>query len=335
MIDLLTEPIEDDENLAPDDVMTDFNNSGCRFIPVQGTEAAILGEGTSSEGYVYFTTDTKKIFLGKGGKFIPLNGGHNFFYGNKSIPVDNSGKEQAKEETFFKHQVIESNAIPEVGDLILNTNGCFYKIKSLDAVNYYTERLTLQGSGGGGIVGPSVGGGSFSITMPNSTYAFSTETESMKISFKGYCDSKDNYISKVKCGIDGTDKIFYTLSNLRWAFGETYTHEIDLIKFKDDPEIFSALTETGLRLYVEDKYGNSRDMPFTVSLIVLKIQAENNTQNILYNFSNENFVYECVVSGGILSGGGLSDRSVIYSFFTEDEYNNKKEASYTVKHMTG
>ena len=118
----------------------------------------------------------------------------------------------------------------------------------------------------------------------------------MKINFKGYCDSKDNYISKVKCGIDGTDKIFYTLSNLRWAFGETYTHEIDLIKFKDDPEIFSALTETGLRLYVEDKYGNSRDMPFTVSLIALKIQAENNTQNILYNFSNENLLIISIAS---------------------------------------
>jgi hypothetical protein len=96
--------------LINDDVLEKENNtlpslnpdSGLRFIPVQGPEAKILSNGTAENGHVYFTTDTKKIFLGKNGEFIPFSGGHSFFYGDKNIPVDNSGAEQKKEETFFK-----------------------------------------------------------------------------------------------------------------------------------------------------------------------------------------------------------------------------------------
>jgi hypothetical protein len=35
----------------------------CRFYPVQGPEE-VISNLAPQEGYVYFTTDTKKIFLG-------------------------------------------------------------------------------------------------------------------------------------------------------------------------------------------------------------------------------------------------------------------------------
>ena len=40
-----------------------------RFIPVRGTEASIMANFPGyNEGYLYFATDTKKIFLDAKGK---------------------------------------------------------------------------------------------------------------------------------------------------------------------------------------------------------------------------------------------------------------------------
>jgi hypothetical protein len=75
----------------------------------------------------------------------------------------------------FSLDEIEGTDIPEVHDLILNVDGCFYKILSIDEDmrELSTTRLTLQGTGGGGGSG---GGGSSSYAI---TYAAGSSKENI------------------------------------------------------------------------------------------------------------------------------------------------------------
>ena len=83
------------------------------------------------DGHIYFTTDTKKIFLGKNREAIQMCGATGFFYGTKYIPEDNSGNKPDPNVTFYFTE-IEGKDIPQVDDLILNEDGCFYRVKSVD-----------------------------------------------------------------------------------------------------------------------------------------------------------------------------------------------------------
>jgi hypothetical protein len=83
------------------------------------------------EGFLYFITDTKKICLGKNNKMVPMCEGIGLFYGTKEIEYDNSGVAPNPEVLFLLDEV-EGDDIPEVNDLILNTDGCFYRIDAVD-----------------------------------------------------------------------------------------------------------------------------------------------------------------------------------------------------------
>lgn len=130
------------------------NNS---FHPVSGTDEKIKNTGYN-EGWVYFATDSKKIYLDIDGQEKIQMGGSTsgIFYGIKDI----SDIEQNKKNIIFAITEIEDNDpsinkynIPDVNDLILNIDGCFYRVISISGENenikVYTERLTIAGSGVG------------------------------------------------------------------------------------------------------------------------------------------------------------------------------------------
>jgi hypothetical protein len=180
--------------------MSKNENLQLGFYPVQCSDETFQGLAPV-EGHVYFVTDTKKIFLGKNGKMIPMCATSGFFYGIKEIEYDNSGVTPNPNVLFYLDE-IEGEDIPEVDDLILNKDGCFYRVKAVAEDGLETLRLTLQGTGGGtgggggGTDGPS---GSFSLSIvggKNKVYA-STATE-MLITFKAnYNGTDNNVISRV------------------------------------------------------------------------------------------------------------------------------------------
>ena len=128
------------------------------FRPVRGLEAAIMTMGYN-EGFVYFATDTKKIYVDANGQEkIPMGGNSGIYYGRMVLEeTPDSGQ---KEFTFSAFD-IEGNddptslTIPNIDDLILNIpDGCFYRVSSIDETDegifILTEKLTIAGSGGGG-----------------------------------------------------------------------------------------------------------------------------------------------------------------------------------------
>ena len=141
------------------------------FIPVRGLEAVIMTMGYN-EGFVYFATDTKKIYVDANGQEkIPMGGNSGIYYGRMVLEeTPDSGQ---KEFTFSIYD-IEGNddpsslTIPNIDDLILNIpDGCFYRVNSIEQseedILILTEKLTIAGSGGGG--GSEGGGGTTSGTV--------------------------------------------------------------------------------------------------------------------------------------------------------------------------
>ena len=185
-----------------------MENSKISFRPVKGLESKILTAGYN-EGYVYFATDTKKIYLDANGEDKLLMGGSSgIFYGNMTLEEEPS---EGQTEFTFTLDQIEGNEdpsrlnIPNVDDLILNIpDGCFYRVTLLEGEGLETvintEKLTIAGSGGS-----SEGGdedlGKFSLTRTtpaNITVLFNSPYsigfESIATDFNGESTGNGTYV---------------------------------------------------------------------------------------------------------------------------------------------
>jgi hypothetical protein len=115
------------------------------------------------EGFVYFATDTKKIYLDTAQDRLSMGGNTGIHYADSDQPTDG-------EEFVFSINDMESGEYPNINDLILNTDGCFYKVEELDKIDgeIKTVKLTIAGSGGGG--GSSDPVGKFDFKILGNTY---------------------------------------------------------------------------------------------------------------------------------------------------------------------
>jgi hypothetical protein len=64
--------------------MSDYETTRNPFRPVKCTERDLDGS-TPIEGYVYFTTDTKRIFCASDGAFLPMGGNSGVYYGSREF----------------------------------------------------------------------------------------------------------------------------------------------------------------------------------------------------------------------------------------------------------
>lgn len=290
------------------------------FRPVKCLESDINNIAVANN-YLYFTTDTKKMYLGYNNTFLPMCSSTGFFYGSKEIPPDKSGNTPNPNVTFnLALNEIEGTDIPEVDDLILNIDGCFYRVTAVSGMSVETKRLTLQGSGGGG-GGESDGAPNYSITMVNTSNAFSSTATTMPIQFRlWYSAIAENYVSKVTVSrgslaagnLEPTP--FFTMTG-RFEMNNTgYLNGIDLIDYKN---YFSAATaEYTLTTY--DVYNTERATSFTVQLIDLSLTKD--MDDLLYS-SSEQWYYECDLTGATSSQ--IKSKNVVVSFYDENDLTTK------------
>ena len=108
--------------------------SGNLFNPVLGSEERVLSQGVSS-GSVYFTTDTRKIYLDidEDHAKLPMGGNVGLFYGNMKLaspPVEGQKEFEFQIIDIVGNESLENILQPNINDLILNSDGCFYKVLS-------------------------------------------------------------------------------------------------------------------------------------------------------------------------------------------------------------
>ncbi|MBE6148235.1 MAG: hypothetical protein E7167_01790 [Firmicutes bacterium] len=131
--------------------------SKIKFQPARGLEETLLAN-PYTEGMIYFATDSGRIFLDTNGENkIPLGGGGvSVIYGYDEGVIEN-----VVDQTFTFHaDLLEKGVNPKVNDLIINSDGRFYKIQEIlvDEGLLTCTLIAVSGTGGGG-------GSSSSITI--------------------------------------------------------------------------------------------------------------------------------------------------------------------------
>jgi hypothetical protein len=64
-----------------------MSNEKLTFRPVVGTNSQILSQDPT-KGYLWFATDSKKIYYSDGKSFLSMGGNTGIYYGSKIIPED-------------------------------------------------------------------------------------------------------------------------------------------------------------------------------------------------------------------------------------------------------
>lgn len=126
------------------------------FRPIQGTEEVITKQ-VLAPGFVYFATDSGKIFLDTEFERISVGGGGVAVLYASAIEI----KEDLTDFSYliYKTDLDNEDAVPKEGDLIINSDGRFFKVLSYnkDSGLMKCSLIAVSGTGGGG--GGNTGGG--------------------------------------------------------------------------------------------------------------------------------------------------------------------------------
>ena len=261
------------------------------FRPVRGDDRTIKSKAPT-QGYVYFATDTKKIYLGEKDSFIPMGGNSGIYYGNRFLTED---EEESENTVFdFADVEIEGDQLPNVDDLILNIpDGCFYRVLSTNSIGdifVTAERLTIAGSGGGGSGGGGTGSSTPIIMLDDSIKTFTFAQEKMQISFRGELRGEigNNKIDMVQYYLGPT--LIYT-DTKGYDFNETIY--FDIAPYKKQ---LSTSTSNTLNIKITDIYGaESKRKAMTINVVDLKIESDFDS---IYLLEGNQLNYRCNPSGG-------------------------------------
>jgi len=145
--------------------MSELNTKGTVFRPVECTETA-MKTSVPVDGFVYFATDTGRIYLGSNGSYLPMGGGNSgVFYATKTID------ETTIEKPIFSADDIESDEMPSVDDLIINLglnvdyNG-FYRVVDIISETEVLANYLPVGGGGSSSGGTTSGSAAISYVSP-------------------------------------------------------------------------------------------------------------------------------------------------------------------------
>jgi hypothetical protein len=134
-------------------------NNTIAFTPVKGKDEQIKEITNHQEGLIYFTTDSKKIYMPHENELLTMGGNSSVYYGTRQMAdYEIFGNET---EFNFLGQVkdAEGNIVyPTVDDLILNEpDGGFYRVVQAYSEGIIGKRIAVSGTGSGG--GGNTGGG--------------------------------------------------------------------------------------------------------------------------------------------------------------------------------
>ena len=286
------------------------------FLPVSGPNELIAAQKPLG-GELYFTTDTQKIYLGTSdGKKILMGYDTGIFYGEKEIPKNLTGTPADPNVSFYLNE-ISGDRLPLVDDLILNIDGCFYKVTDvIDEYSVMTKRLTLQGtgSGGGGGTGDNTSSAdNFTVSIKDGVYdhVFSSATDHMYVEFMGnYRGTDDNCITQITFSIKRNgvveDEPFYAVTN-DYSFNNW--HRIDLIDYID---LFNQ-NRTTVVMTAYDKYGLPRTPQKDLTIRIVELSISKTVDDLIYSESKD-YTYACQVSGATQ---GISKKWRVYNFYEE------------------
>ena len=132
------------------------------FQPVRGTEEAIKTKYQDiHEGYLYFAYDTGNIYIDKDGARYQMGSnstGIIYANGNDSNIIKADPEDDASTIYLMNSSALENpNSLPQPNSLILNTDGRFFRVLSIDETTKIITVTLLAVSGTGGTGGGGEG----------------------------------------------------------------------------------------------------------------------------------------------------------------------------------
>lgn len=249
-----------------------------KFRPYRGIDKTIQ-DIPYSEGYVYFAIDTGKIYLdAKGNNKIPMGGsGASLFYANalKVIETPNG--------TYIlnKSELEDENAQPKENDLIINYDGAFYKVISVDSEEGTIECSLLAISGTGGSPGGPGGPGETTAIILELVGTFPTTFiygQDDYVTFKATAtlDALVNYNVKVISN-QGTES--YDYNNQR--SGQEFRLNVGKLLQRGTNQI--TVTATG------ENSGSATRKYSSRNAVILELQKSSNFNPLIVNTGVLNF----------------------------------------------
>ena len=219
--------------------------SNKKFTPVRGIEDKIAGHVMGfHDGFVYFATDTGKIYMdytdeeGVDHARVPFGGGagggsgsnSGIFFAKRPVTEDEKLDDNL---VFSMDDHIEGKVYPEKDDLILNSeDGCFYRVLSTNKVTAEVvgARLTVAGNGGGGNGGASSLAEDISLTIESlPDTIINGKSQTLYFTATSALNNKGNPIDpqvkitwRLESTDDGTNYTVYKTFNITVPSGERY-----------------------------------------------------------------------------------------------------------------
>lgn len=268
-----------------------------KFYPVRTTEAR-LKSFSNTDGNLYFTVDTGKIYLDAKGKRIPMGGNSGIFYGGMEIP---EGTDSDKTDFIFSFDDVEGEQVPNPDDLILNIpDGGFYRVLEVHEETKTLDVWKLPVSGGGGPGGVS---SLLKITDAegSKTKYFTTDAEKLSVKFNVTSSVvEDNYIARISFYRNDLNTPLEDAWEDARDFGQI---EYDFTKHINK---FSISAVDKLIIRVEDALGSSKSISYDINMIELVVTAS--SKDSIYYTREKSFDYWYKASGG----NNLLNRKVVF-----------------------
>ena len=245
-----------------------------RFDPVRSTEETILNLPFSN-GSIYFATDTGRIYLDclyngeQKNKLSVGGGGVSLIYGNDAEPIAASEEEDNINFSLLLSSLEEK---ARENDLILNSDGCFYKVLSVTDTLANCARLAVSGSGGGGSTISVIDlflDVDYTTIDQNFTYVYGASSSAI---FIPRTETEDNTVTMTFAVMNNEtgQEEKYTVSNVRK--GSRQSFDMSVLPLSND--ITLTVTVTAMNSFMPNQ---SRSWVFNgISTIAIGIKKANN-----------------------------------------------------------
>lgn len=264
------------------------------FRPIQGTEE-IISKQDLAPGFVYFATDSGKIFLDTEFERISVGGG--------GVAVLYASATEVKEDLtdfsylIYKTDLDNEDASPKEGDLIINSDGRFFKVLSYnkDSGLMKCSLIAVSGTSGGG--GGSSGGGSDTT----GTYVTLKSTGTAPNAQVYIYEQSQNVEFTATATDDAIVNITYTITS---ATDSTQTQAFTYTVASGTPHVF----DIGSKLYrgvntlmvtaVGSNSGTATLRYQSINSIVLALHASDNFNPLGYAY-NSDLAFYCIPVGEV------------------------------------
>ena len=297
-----------------------------QFIPVRGLDKNISNEALNpiTDGYVYFATDSGKIYVDSRGERVIMGAaGAAIYYGTLEKPTEVEG--------YFDFPVNAVSGTPKVGDLILNSDGGFYKVQNVNKEIYTCIQVSVSGTGDGSGIVVGRKQPTCEVTVANKGSFINGRKATFHIDAESAKDASDKYIDTtlyVYYELYSADEVRYYTSPAIAFRTKDEDYEGELGKINADIEFQENLQPSRtsiLKVWVE---GRSHDIKkssvaeeiVTSSVLIL---GKESGWKATTHYPVSGFELKCTVEGSV-------DKIVEFYY---DDMKNPKETKYIAKNV--